>query len=122
MLRFMGFVNNRVFRHGFGNPNVTANGAVFAYYRVASQYGGIGVNSDVIFYSWMAFCVFHLFFNLQSPQGNALVYFNMVFNDTGFTNNGSSGMVNKKTVANGCARMNIGSRFTMGIFAHQSWD
>ena len=56
----------------------------------------------------------------EGAQGNALIQLAMRANDGCFANDHARCMVNKKVLANGCARRNVNARYAVCVLAHQA--
>ena len=98
-------------RHAMGKPDVAADGRT-ATNGDAAQDGSARINDDIIFNDGMPRIAFDknaviIFQETFGAQGNGLIHANMPPDHCGFTYNHTGAMIDKKTIADLRAGMNV---------------
>jgi hypothetical protein len=106
----------------FGQPNITADNGMMTDDGFASQNRGTGIDNHMVFDGGMAFGVGFVFTHRERAECYALVNFNVVANDGGFTDDHSGAVVNKKGLANRGSRVNVYACFPMGMLGKNAWQ
>ena len=115
----------RVGGHVVGNPDVASDDRVVADGDTAED-GGIGIDRDVILDDGVTRHVENItvliIFETLSTEGNALIEGDVIANDTRLANDDASAVVDGEIFANLGTRMDVDTRFGMGLLSDDAGD
>ena len=108
--------------NGTRDECVAADNSVFAHDCIAAENGGSGVNGNVVLNRRVAFFAGKSLTAScrECAQRNALINLHVLADDRGFANDDAGAVIDKEVLADGCARVDVDTRFGMGVFGHES--
>lgn len=108
-------------------PDVAADDGAVADVGVAAEYGGAGVDDDVVADFGVAVDAFDGVAIVADgdafgTEGDALIYFDMGANDGGLADYDAGAVVDEEVISDGGAGVNVNAGAAVGIFCHDAGD
>ena len=116
--------HSHVWRNGTGDEGVACYGTALANNGFTAKNGCIRVNCYIVLNGRVTFTALQALScsSGKSAQGNTLINFYVLTNDSGFTDYYACSMVDKEIFAEGSTRMDICTSTAVCMFSHDTWN